>query len=244
MKSSAPDSSGVSSAAANRDRAGWLLIGAIGVGFLFLAAVYAPQRVKLPLISPLVLGAAAGWGLGALAAGRKALHAVFVIAASVCLIAAGEIGRTVETYRRELPALRRQIEKNLQHHDIADRLDETLLEPDADAETPEGSGLSLDRSAVERAARLRADERAQLERLVTFAGYLENRIPPQWGHWPAPWPEIFWGAEILLAGTLGAFVAARNLRRSLRASGARQPPEAVDKNRTSEDSASEDRTAG
>jgi hypothetical protein len=244
MNSSARNSPTVPPSAGSRDLAGWLLIGAIGVGFLFLAAVYAPQRVKLPLISPLVLGAVAGWGLGALAGGRKALPAVFVIAASVCLIAAGEFGRTVETYRRELPALRRQIEINLQHHDIADRLDETLLEPDAVAQTPEGAGLSLDRSAVERAARLRADERAQLERLATFAGYLEHRIPPQWGRWPAPWPEIFWGAEILLASTLGAFIATRNLRCSVRASGGRQPPEAEEKISTSEDSASEDRTAG
>lgn len=212
MTPSPPDPPAVSPSAGKRDLAGWLLIGSIGVGFLFLSAVFAPQRVKLPLITPLVLGAVAGWGLGALAHGRRTLPKTLILAASGLLIAAGEIGRNVETYRRELPALRRQVEKNRQHHDIAGRLDESLLEPLTPRAPSDNPDLAIDRDAIERGARRRADDEARLKRLVTFAGYLEHRIPPQWGRWPAPWPELFWAAEILLAAALGTIVAAGQLR--------------------------------
>jgi hypothetical protein len=234
MNSSPPDSPAVppvagSPAAGKHDLAGWLLIGSIGAGFLFLSAVFAPQRVKLPLITPLVLGAVAGWGLGALACGRRSLPKIFVLAASGFLIGAGEIGRNVETYRRELPALRRQVEKNRQQHDIAGRLDESLLEPATPAAPAGNPDLAIDRDAIDRdaieqGARWRADEEARLKRLVTFAGYLEHRIPPQWGRWPPPWPELFWAAEILLAATLGTIVAAGHLRDYPPAIGGHPPP--------------------
>jgi hypothetical protein len=228
MNSSSPDSPAVPSTARGRELAGWLLIGSIGVGFLFLSAVHAPQRVKLPLITPLVLGAIAGWGLGTLAIGRKTLPKILVMMASGLLIAAGEIGRNVETYRRELPAVRRQIEKDRQQHDIAGRLDETLLEQAKGTSPTDAEAPAFDRGAIERAAQWRKSEQARLERHVTFAGYLEHRIPPQWGRWPAPWPELFWAVEILLAGALGTVVVASNLSRNPPAGGGQCPADGED----------------
>jgi hypothetical protein len=42
-----------------------------------------------------------------------------------------------------------------------------------------------------------------------FSDYLAYRVSSL-GVWPPPWPELFWGGELLLAGGLCAWVLARS----------------------------------
>ncbi len=58
----------------------------------------------------------------------------------------------------------------------------------------------------------RADEMRQLLRQTTsFSAYLQRRVSPL-GVWPAPWPAVFWGVEVLLCGAAGAWLTARLLQ--------------------------------
>lgn len=213
------------------DAGGWLLIGGIGVAALFLGFVHAPQRVKLPLVSALGLGALAGWGLGRWALARMVVSQRLVILASLILIVAGQIGAAIEAHRLGVKSIRveqnrRNLEQsklNLEQSPLADQIEQALVEEAEDEET-----RNRLRAEHEVARRRRREELDRQQRLMTFAGYLESRIPTQWGRWPPPWPELFWGAEIVLSSTLGAWIARRCVQ--IPASGGHQLPEAAASN--------------
>ncbi|MSR57446.1 MAG: hypothetical protein EXS05_07220 [Planctomycetaceae bacterium] len=183
--------------------ASWLVLGTLAVGLLFLASVHAPQRVKLPLITPVALGIAAGWGLGRWALARRLSVPKFVLIASFGLIAAGEIGVAVESYRLGKPELQRVVNRlAFQDDGLAHQIDRAFIEQAGDPATRDQFQRQSDL-----AQRRRQDELDRQQWLLTFAGYLEHRIPKAWGRWPNPWPAIFWGAEVLLASSLGAWLA-------------------------------------
>lgn len=191
----------------------WLVPAACGVGLLFLATVHAPQRAKLPLVTPLVLGVVAGWGLGRWALACRTTSPRFVAIASFALIAAGAVGMALETHRLGRRELQRSAGRSplpLAGQDLspadpglADRMRAALLENTEDQAT---------RDELIAAQRRQEAELERRRRLLTFPGYLEHRIPKAWGRWPAPWPELFWGAEVLLAAALGAGLAVRSGR--------------------------------
>jgi hypothetical protein len=185
------------------DIAGWLAVGTIGVVFLFLAAVYAPQRVKLPVLTPVALGAVAGLGLGWWAVSRKVSSARFVLLASWGLIAAGEVAMSVETHRLGAQAIRDSVNRRAgERSPQLDMIDRELLE-----RAPDEAARDKLLAEMEEYERRRQATFDPERRLATFAGYLEHRIPSTWGTWPAPWPELFWLAEVLLASALGAWIA-------------------------------------
>lgn len=202
------------------DVLGWIVVGAIGVAMLSLAVVHAPLRIKLPLVLPLALGAVAGWGLGSWAAARNVARRGLVTLSAVGLIAVGLVGASVESYRLGVKPLRDEfIRRRNEQPPLLDRIEEAAR---ADAEKS-SDGEAKEEIERSRRARQRALERE--ERLLTFRGYLENRIPPQWGHWPVPWPEVFWGAEVVAASTLGGWLARRSVRKeALPLSAGRQEP--------------------
>ncbi|HVW02977.1 MAG TPA: hypothetical protein VHB77_21635 [Planctomycetaceae bacterium] len=60
---------------------------------------------------------------------------------------------------------------------------------------------------IRRGREAREARRRELERDLTFSGYLDRRIA-SWGRWPAPWPVVFWGCELFVASALaGAIVS-------------------------------------
>jgi hypothetical protein len=90
-----------------------------------------------------------------------------------------------------------------------------------DPETLAKSGLSREAyerqrdefvAEIRRGREARDARRRELERDLTFSGYLDRRIA-SWGRWPAPWPVVFWGCELLvasaLAGAMVSWVASR-----------------------------------
>ena len=77
-----------------------------------------------------------------------------------------------------------------------------LVESDATPNPALQTELEATREELAQAQRRQQAELDRQRHFLTFAGYLEHRIPRAWGRWPAPWPEIFWGTEVLLADWL------------------------------------------
>jgi len=190
------------------DYLGWVVLGVIGAAGLSLAYVHAPLRLKLPLISPLALGALGGWGLGRWAIARKVDSLPVVAGVAAAIVALGQIGIAAETYRLGVKSIRVELNRvRLERDPFADEIEKAL----AEASDDEAERLRL-KAEHEDARRRRAEEFQRLERQATFPGYLEQRIPRTWGKWPAPWPHLFWGAEVLLSSLLAAGIAARVIR--------------------------------
>jgi len=190
------------------DFAGWALLGAIGAAGLCLAYVHAPLRLKLPLISPLVLGAVAGWGLGRWAIARNVSNIRLVGGLAALFVALGQLGIAAETYRIGVKPIRVELNRiRLERDPFADEIEQAL----AQASDNEEERLRL-KAEHEDARRRRAEELQRVERQATFPGYLEQRIPNAWGRWSAPWPEAFWGAEVVLASLLAGWSATRIVR--------------------------------
>lgn len=186
----------------------WLLVGALGVGGLYLAFVHAPPRIRLPVLAPLALGALTGWALGKWAAARRIESRSAAAIVATALIVAGQAGVAVETHRLGVPAIRAALSRqNLELGSIADGIEQGMIESAQDDETRKEL-----MAAHEDAHRRRDEEERRNQRSLTFPGYLESRIPPQWGRWSPPWPELFWGIEVVTAGLLGGWTAARTLR--------------------------------
>lgn len=186
------------------DVAGWLVLGTIGTAALFLGWVYAPQRLKLPLLTPLVLGAVVGWGLGRWAAARHVRSPVLVFSVAGFLIAAGIFGGAAESYRLGSKSIRSSLSLSEQGA-LADAIHREIVEQ-ADDESRERL-----QAEYEDARRRRAEDVERRKRLLTFSGYLESRIPTQWGRWRPPWPLAFFVAETTLAALLGAWTARRTM---------------------------------
>jgi hypothetical protein len=122
---------------------------------------------------------------------------------AVLLVALGQIGIAIETYRLGVKPIRVELNRiRLERDPFADEIEQAL----AQASDDEEERLRL-KAEHEDARRRRAEEFQKLERQATFPGYLEQRIPKAWGRWPVPWPELFWGAEVVLASLLSGLVA-------------------------------------
>lgn len=188
---------------ARPDLAGWLVIGTIGTAALCLAWVYAPQRLKLPLLTPLALGMIVGWGLGQWAAAREVRSGRLVFAVTSLLIAAGLVGGTVETYRVGSRQIRMTLDEK---SSMADAIDQAMIE--AAEDDRQRAQLQAEHDD---AHRRRAEEAVRRQHLVTFPGYLESRIPLQWGRWQPPWALAFFLGETALASLLGGWTARRTI---------------------------------
>jgi len=190
------------------DIAGWVLLGAIAIVGLCLAFVHAPLRLKLPLISPMVVGVVAGWGLGRWAIARNVFNPRLVGGAAAFLLLLGQLGIAAETYRIGVKPIRVELNRiRLERDPFADEIEQAL----AQASDNEEERLRL-QAEHQDARRRRAEELARVERQATFPGYLEQRIPKAWGRWPPPWPEVFWGAEVVVASLLAGWMASRVIR--------------------------------
>jgi hypothetical protein len=193
-------------AQAPADAAAWLLWIAPSVAaaaLLFSMAAYAPVEVKKIGLYGLALGALAGFGLGRWALYRQIRRPTLVCATAFLLVALGQILSAVQACELRNRALRDHINPQaLAPNPIDDAVRQLIENPPEEPQSPE--------EAREREV-LKADYLRGLERKErykpTFMGYLTNRIPPVWGTWTAPWPAIFWVAEVLLATTCGAWVA-------------------------------------
>jgi hypothetical protein len=194
---------------AGRQFFGWLVVGIAGVGLLFVASVHFPDTIKVPGLFAVGLAAVAGFGLGHWGTAMNIRPTAAVAIAAWLAIAGGEVIATIKTNSDRVAYLRTQREwQDLTGHPIEEALKRSLDEqPAAQSEEQKRRQQEI-RDQIEFGESYR---RERLERL-TFYGFLKERIPKAWGKWTYPWPAVFWGAEIIVGSTLGAWLMLFTLR--------------------------------
>ncbi len=175
----------------------WLLVGWLGVAVLALAAAHAHERLKLIGLYALVIGAIAGCAMGMLARRLKLRRAAVLFALAWPTILAGQLLLTYETHR--LWANRTQARLH------ADPLAEISAQAAASGKTAAAKDQTAAWRELEASSQRSQAARA---RLLSFRGYLDDRLSP-FGRTVKHEPEVFWAGEILLAATLGAWLASR-----------------------------------
>jgi hypothetical protein len=188
---------------------GWLVVGIAGVGLWFVVSVHFPDTIKIPGLFTVGLAAVAGFGLGRWGTTMNVQPGFAVAICAWLAIVGGEVIATVKTNSDRVAYLRTQREwQDLTGHPIEEALKRSLDEqPAAQSEEQKRRQQEI-RDQIEFGESYR---RERLERL-TFYGFLKERIPKAWGKWTYPWPAVFWGAEILLGSTLGAWLTLFTLR--------------------------------
>lgn len=187
----------------------WLVIGAAGVALVFVIAVEVPQRFKKPVLFFVGLESVAAWGLGRWGAARGIPPTKRFAIAVAAILAASSVLMSIKTHRDGVKAMRAQKQWQASTGDpISENFKQFLLT------VPEGETEQERARRLEMLADVERGEAMRRERLeyLTFSGYLSSRVPKEWGKWNPPWPAVFWGAEILLGSTLGAWIALWTLR--------------------------------
>lgn len=170
----------------------WLLASTGAVAGLAVLAVHAPNRIKLLGLFAVAIGFLEGYGIGQFAQHGRVPSRRLVGLAAFAIIVAGQIGATWEAHRLYDRTLREQY-----------RADPTALFAGRVGFEP-GSAMAeiLQETRRERAERL--------DRLTSLSAYLKHRVSAV-GSWSQPWPAVLWGAEILIAGAAGTWIALRQL---------------------------------
>lgn len=181
--------------------AGWIGAGAVGVAVLFTLSGNFSISDRSPGVFGVLLGIAAGCGLGRWANVMKLQSGVAVGAGAWFCIFSGEVFAAAKTNHDRVAFLRtKPIWQESQGDPLTERLRLHVAEgPPGESEEDRQRRLN-DLAEFERGDAIRKQHFEQL----TFSGYLASRIPKTWGRWPRPWPAVFWVAEVLSASTLGA----------------------------------------
>jgi len=151
---------------------------------LFVLSVHLPETIKIPGLFTIGVGLLAGWGLGRWGIAQKIAPTVLVAIVAGLAIVAGDALATLKAYRDWVA-----YEEN----------------PKWDSNNP---FVEMTRESLGEEIR-----QARLQRL-TLSRFLASRV--RWRgrivKWPTPWPAVLWGAEALLAGSLGGWLALKTLR--------------------------------
>jgi hypothetical protein len=130
------------------------------------------------------------------------------ISAWLCL-GLGAVGAAGKTYRDGLQAMRAQKQwQELAPDPITDDLKKYVNQQPENELPEEAERRRQMRAELERGEALHR----QRQEYLTFSGFLSSRIPKEWGKWNPPWPAVFWGTEVLVGSTLGAWIALNALR--------------------------------
>jgi MFS family permease len=164
-----------------------LVAAAIVTTALALAAAHAPARIRLIGLFSLAFGVVIGWLVpklsGWLNCQPSRLQVGFV-ATALTLI--GLVGSMLETSRLET-ARKPKSDKDA----LAERLIEHLRN-ESNANNP---GLAPESTSS-----------SSPTSITVFRKYLAHRLK-QLGDWSSPWPELFWGFELLAATVASVWVS-------------------------------------
>jgi hypothetical protein len=167
---------------------GWFLLCLLGVAAISGLAGHAPARVRLLLLLPVAFGLLVGSAAGYLACGLELRRSVPVALISATLAVAGLVNVAWIAYGELAAQARRAVQEDPQR-----MLALRLLEA-GDMHDPQNR-----RSYHELRTALRP----------TFGDYLASRLATTFGWRPAPWPELIWGCEVLIAGIAAAWTTRR-----------------------------------
>lgn len=180
----------------------WCLGAIVGVALATAISVNLPDRIKLLGLFPLIWGGLIGIGLKWWADEMELPIRGWPTMLSGLLLAAGEIGMVLGGWLVYRVELRRQFDKQ-----PAVSIDELVLSKrGGQSALPAQSEAVAARRKMEQEldASIRERQTAQLQ----FSTFLYRRIH-RLGDLSTPWPEVFWGCEIVF-GTLAGVWCLRN----------------------------------
>jgi hypothetical protein len=167
---------------------GWLLPFLLAIVALTILCSHAPSRIRLIGLFSIAFGLIGGYISRFLASATGFQHRRIIDAVTFAAIVAGLVAVSIRSHQLQIAAWNR---------DPQTALATAILSSGKSPENPE--------------ARAKLEEmKAALARSENFTAYLGRRVSAL-GTWKSPWIELFWGAEILVAATVGAFcsIAAR-----------------------------------
>ena len=176
----------------------WLAAGALLAVAAGGVAAHLSGRVKLIGLFAVAFGVLCGWGQRELAGRLGVRRARPVTVLGALLVLAGLLVFSGESFRLYRLDRAREFAGNPVGLAAAQMQARGGVPPEVAEE-------------FARAARARRAKLAEESRFSAFAAY---RIR-QFAAWPAPWPVVFWGGEVLLGTAAGAWILARGGRESV-----------------------------
>jgi len=160
----------------------WIAACLVATIAVSLVAAQAPPRIRLIGIFPVMLGLLIGGLVVWLARKLDAVASCrFQVVAAMLLAVAGWGGLTWETFRRD-----EVLSVKSANQELAARL---MKEFEQQTNAPH---IELDRPTT----------------LKAFRSYLARRVQ-QLGDWLSPWPELFWGLELIMTGVGAGWASTR-----------------------------------
>lgn len=194
----------------------WLIGSAVGIGLLAAAATHLPVQIRKPLLLPLAFGAVSGWASGRFAHGLQAARPAVVAVLTGLLVAGGIILIARQIHLAQSAEVRQAIAKRgLEKDPLVEKFERFLADAPEKETADERRQREEMRKEVEDSRRRREDQTARERELLTFSGYLRQRVPRAWGEWSAPWPIAFWVVELIAGASMGAWLAGREVRRPM-----------------------------
>ena len=170
----------------------WLAAGTLLAVAAGAVAAHLPGRLKLLGLFAVGFGLLCGWGLGELAPRVLAERRRAVIAVGSLLILLGLLVLTGESYR----LYRLEKEREYAGNPVGV----------AAAQMQARGGVPAE--VAEEFARAARERRDKLDGELRLPAFFAHRLR-QFASWPAPWPMLFWGGEVLLGMAAGTWMLAR-----------------------------------
>lgn len=179
----------------------WLSGAVIAVSLAALLAAHLPDRAKLLGLFPLVWGLAAGAGLRWWAHECHLAAPRWMLLCALLLLLGGEAGIVLETWRGHRSDLQRQFAKD-PSAGFVKQAQQAAATSALEKASPEETALRQQLQAeVERVREVRRQTRS-------LSAFLRRRLKAL-GDWSQPWPELFWGGEIVLGSLAGMWILSR-----------------------------------
>ncbi|MCH7988088.1 MAG: hypothetical protein IID46_02935 [Planctomycetes bacterium] len=188
----------------------WLLVAVFVMTVLTLIWAHSPARIRLIGLFSLAFGLAAGWILGATSRFLERPVSRNVVLLSFVLIALGETGWTLELYRIYVGQLRLAYEQDVPQLIAPELFKQQDNEGDESVNVPQRM-----KAAETLGESIQEARREELKKRIGFSVYLQHRITP-FVQWPTPFPELFWGCEVLLGSLAGAWITRHAVRSAQR----------------------------
>jgi hypothetical protein len=183
----------------------WFLVALFVLTAMALIWAHSPARIRLIGLFSLAFGLAGGWILGVTTRFLERPVPRNMVMVSFVLIALGEIGWTLESYRIYVGNQRQIYEQDIPGL-IAPELFKLQDQDKTGVNVPQRM-----KAAGTLGESIQEARHKELANRIGFSVYLQQRIAPLM-QWPTPFPGLFWGCEVLLGSLAGAWTTRHVIR--------------------------------
>ena len=184
----------------------WFWVAVFVITVMALIWAHSPARVRLIGLFSLAFGLGAGWILGVTTRFLERPVPRKVVLLSFVLIALGEVGWTLESYRIYVGQLKLTYEQDVP------RLITPELFKQQDSQDKKGVNVPQRMKAAGTLGEsIQEARQKELAKRIGFPVYLQQRLTPL-VQWTTPFPELFWSCEILLGSLAGAWITRHVIR--------------------------------